>query len=91
VTFFYPGVEGGYDLKLGPALIRPFAGAGMVFAHASGPVSAAGNSFTFWPGVALVGDIPKSPVFIGADVRLLVFAAGGNPALAAQLAAGINL
>lgn len=91
ITFFYPGVEGGYDVKLGPALIRPFAGAGFVFANASGPVSGSSNSFTVWPGVALVGDIPKSPVFIGADVRLLVFTAGGDPALAAQLAAGVNL
>ncbi|HEY8075330.1 MAG TPA: hypothetical protein VIF62_14495 [Labilithrix sp.] len=91
VTYIYPGVEAGYDIRLKPVTLRPFVGAGVIFANASGPVSGAGNTPALWPGLALVGDIPKSPVFFGLDARLLYLTKPADTALAAQLAAGVKL
>ncbi len=81
-NFLYPGVEGGYELSLGPLLVRPYLGLGPLILHetlpsvtVAGVTNAQGSSsttyFAVWPGVT--GLYPVSPhVFIGADVRYVI-------------------
>jgi hypothetical protein len=81
-NFFYPGVEGGYELSLGPLLVRPYLGIGpMILDKNLGSVtvgtttnSLGSNSTTYfavWPGVT--GLYPITPqIFVGADLRYVI-------------------
>jgi hypothetical protein len=59
------GGEIGWDIPIGIALVRPLLGGGAV-------VGDGRTSPAFWPGVALVGAVPSTPIFVGLDGRLFV-------------------
>lgn len=90
---FYPGAEVGYDASLGPVVLKPYLGAGLLVAKVTGlsglgAGAAGGESFALWPGVAATYEIPKSPAFVGADARLLIATRGGDPSLGLFLTGG---
>jgi hypothetical protein len=96
VSLFYPAAEVGYDVHVGEALIRPYAGVGVLFAHASvsglggTTQSATDSSMGIYPGVTASYEIPKSPAFVGADLRLLFATRGGDPSFGAFLTGGVR-
>jgi hypothetical protein len=57
------GGEIGWDIPIGIALLRPLAGGGAVVAGGRAAPSV-------WPGIAFVGNVPGSPLFVGLDARL---------------------
>jgi hypothetical protein len=79
---FMFGVEGGYDLTVGPVVIRPYLGLGDLIASASVPsVTVAGfgtvgggsvssGNFALWPGATVM--YPISNFFVGGDLKLLI-------------------
>jgi len=71
-SFFYPGAEGGYELTLGPVLVRPYVGVGALVLHESlPPQSASKMYFALWPGV--MAAYPITPMFfVGADARYTI-------------------
>ena len=70
-NLLYPGIEVGYDLGLGPVVVRPYAGLGVEFAFATtGNQSGSANNFAFWPGVTVA--YPIHPFFVGGDARFVV-------------------
>ena len=70
-NLLYPGIEVGYDLGLGPVLVRPYAGLGVEFAFATtGNQSGSANNFAFWPGVTVA--YPIHQFFVGGDARFVV-------------------
>lgn len=93
VRLFYPGVEAGYELPLGPVRVRPYAGMGALFVGASTKVGARESSdtrasFALWPGCTVTYDVPDANVFVGGDTRLLIATAGGDPSFGAFVTAG---
>jgi hypothetical protein len=74
---YYFGAEVGYDLYLGPVILRPMAGIGLATAHASvclGGTCASGtgsSNLYIAPGAVLMFPVTSS-IFIGADVRYLI-------------------
>ena len=82
-TFFYPAFELGYDYRALPEVtLRAYAGIGLGIQHASDSSnilaqSTTDASFTFYPGVQFDYQLPRSPVYFGVDMRVLV-AAGEN-------------
>ena len=77
VHVFYPGAEVGYDLHIDRVTIRPYAGAGVVFASVSTKVGDQESSdtksrFAIYPGVTAHYEIPQTAFFAGADMRLLI-------------------
>jgi hypothetical protein len=84
VRIFYPGAEVGYDISVGPVIIRPYAGLGALFATASfksgsEESSSTNGSFALWPGCTVMYDFPRSSFFIGGDTRLVIATSGGDP------------
>ena len=71
---FYPSIEVGYDLHVAKGLvIRPYGGGGVMFNVLSfGDKSATLHSAAIYPGCVITYTIPKSPVFVGGDARLLL-------------------
>ena len=70
-NLLYPGIEVGYDLGLGPLLVRPYAGIGVEIAFATtGNQSASANNVAFWPGVTVAYPIQR--FFVGGDARFVV-------------------
>jgi len=70
-NFLYPGVEGGYELALGPLLVRPYAGLGTLVLRASvPPQSVTRFYFAIWPGAVVTFAITPN-IFVGGDVRYL--------------------
>ncbi|MBX3216340.1 MAG: porin family protein [Labilithrix sp.] len=95
VRLFYPGVEAGYELPLGPVRVRPYAGMGALFISASTTMGAreasdTRTSFALWPGCTVTYDVPESNVFVGGDTRLLIATAGGDPSFGAFVTAGMR-
>lgn len=89
VHVFYPAGEVGYDLHLQDVTIRPYAGAGLLVAQATVlGQSATDTAFGFYPGLNANYEIPKSPAFVGADMRLLFSSRGGDPSFGAFAVAG---
>lgn len=88
----YGGFEGGYELHAGPVMIRPYGGLGPAVAFASGPGGSDSNvSLGLWFGGAAEYVIPKSPAFVGADMRLLFTTAGGDASVGFFLGGGVRL
>ena len=93
---FYPAAEAGYDIRFGRALVRPYAGVGMLFASATikglngQDASASNTSLGIFPGVTASYDVPRSNVFVGADLRLLFSTEGGDPSLGAFVTGGMR-
>lgn len=78
-TFYRPGVDFGYDVSTGPAVIRPYVGAGVAVQR----VDVSTESLQYfetaatpaaWGGIQILGEIPKTPVLVGADVSTFVVA-----------------
>jgi len=78
-TFYRPGLDVGYDLAAGPAVIRPYVGGGIAArrfdivkpetTNSDGDMNAAA-----WGGLQLLGVIPKTPLLVGADLSTFVTA-----------------
>lgn len=77
-AFYYPGAEVGYDIGLGPVLVRPYVGAGVLLGRFSTTTTNGIEStntekaLMVYPGVTAHYIIGRSPVFVGADARVLL-------------------
>lgn len=85
VTFWYPAAEIGYDYRALPEVtLRPYAGVAVGVQHSADSsnvlVPATTNAYlTFYPGLQADYQLPHSPVYIGADIRLVLAAGSGSP------------
>lgn len=85
VHLLYPGAEVGYEIPVGPVIIRPYAGIGVLLALASSSggggssTSDTTSSLAFWPGCTATYGFPDSKFFVGADTRILIATSGGDP------------
>jgi hypothetical protein len=91
----YPGVEVGYDLPVGPVVVRPYGGVGVAFVTAS--MKAEGEeqsntktSLALWPGCAVTYAIPRTPAFVGADARVLVITRADDPSFGMFATGGVR-
>lgn len=76
-SFYYPGVEVGYDIGVGPVLVRPYGGAAIMFDRKSTSLNSVTASDTqstlmIYPAVSAQYILPRSPVFVGGDMRVLI-------------------
>ena len=81
---WYPSGEAGYDVGIGPVLVRPYVGLGYLMRDN------AKDAGMVYPGVTVAYLIKDSPVFIGADGRVLLPLADGGRALGISGTAGVN-
>lgn len=82
---FYPSAEVGYDVGIGPVLVRPYVGAGVLMRDA------ANTSALVYPGATVAYLIEDTPAFVGVDGRVLLPTAdNANNALAVSGTAGVN-
>lgn len=82
---FYPSAEVGYDVGIGPVLVRPYLGAGLLLRDA------ASTTGLIYPGVTAAYLIKDTPAFVGADGRVLLPTGDGAPnAVALSGTAGVN-
>jgi hypothetical protein len=80
----YPGIEGGYELGVGPVLLRPYAGVGFVAVKlkasaGASELDASASKIGFWPGATVI--YPMDRYFLGADLRYVIVPSvdrGGN-------------
>jgi hypothetical protein len=79
------GVEGGYDITVGPVIIRPYLGLGDLIRYydiSQFGISVSGSDghFAFWPGGTVL--YPIKNFFVGGDMRLQIITdAGGGEAV----------
>lgn len=67
----YYGLEGGYEIGLGPLAVRPYVGLGNFTAKASGGgTDSSDSSLYVAPGI--VGLVSVAGLFVGADLRYVV-------------------
>lgn len=76
-SFFYPGAEVGYDIGIGPVMVRPYGGAGALFARNRTSINGTaatdtGGTLVVYPGVTAQYIFRNSPVFVGGDTRVLI-------------------
>ncbi len=78
-NFYYPGVEVGYDIALaqGRFVVRPYGAAAIEFVRDrvsvnSAAVADTSSHFMMYPGITAHYNIPKAPIYVGADTRLLI-------------------
>lgn len=95
VTTLYPSFEGGYDLRFGRLLVRPYGGLAYVVSTMTSKYrglseSATVSSPAIYPGCVLTYDIPDSSVFVGGDARLMFNLDSGGSAFAAFGSAGMR-
>jgi hypothetical protein len=67
---YYPSAEVGYDIGIKDVVLRPYGGVGALFTSA--PNSATTSTGVVYPGLTAHYLVPRSPVFLGGDARLLV-------------------
>ncbi|MDB4944463.1 MAG: hypothetical protein JWP97_3997 [Labilithrix sp.] len=76
LKLFYPSAEVGYDLRVTKDLvIRPYGGVGVLFLSADsvfGMNTPTVHALAIYPGCTISYNIPKSPVFVGGDARLVL-------------------
>ena len=95
--FYYPAAEVGYDVGIGPVLVRPYGGAGVLFARTSltsnGAVSdsATDKQLMIYPGVTAQYILPRSPLFLGGDMRVLLPLEGESAAFSLFATAGLTM
>ncbi|HSO37670.1 MAG TPA: outer membrane beta-barrel protein [Labilithrix sp.] len=82
--FLYTGAEGGYDIPVGPVVIRPYAGVGLILGMVSLKSGGESNSDTssslaFWPGCTVTYAIPRSSFYVGGDTKIVIATKGGDP------------
>jgi hypothetical protein len=81
---FYPSAEGGYDIRFGRMVVRPYGGLAVIFSSVStsspglGEVALHSTSAGIYPGCAFTYDVPASSVFVGGDARILFNLDGGS-------------
>jgi hypothetical protein len=95
-SFYYPGIEAGYDIGIGPVLVRPYGGAALLFGRTSTTINAISGSDTstslmLYPGVTAQYIFPDSPVFVGGDTRVLLPLENVKPAFSLLATAGLTL
>ena len=95
-SFLYPALEVGYDIGIGPVLLRPYAGAGVLFGRMStttNGVSATDTerAFMLYPGATASYLIGRSPVFVGGDTRVLLPLENQGISLTLLATAGLHL
>jgi hypothetical protein len=97
-TYYYPGGELGYDIGLahGQVMLRPYAGGAELFRYdrvsTNGiAVSDTSNQFMIYPGLAVHYNVPRSPVFIGGDTRLLIPTLHNHPSYQGFFVAGLSM
>jgi hypothetical protein len=86
VYILAPGAELGYDAKIGPVVLRPYAGLGMAIARASvrignATATASDSRAALWAGAQATYDVTPS-FYLGGDVRLLTTLNGNGAAVA---------
>lgn len=91
----YPAGEAGYDFRVGPVTIRPYAGVGVAFigsstTFAGQSVSASDSSLLIYPGATAYWNIPRSDFFVGGDTRMLILTKGGDPSFGLYATAGLK-
>jgi hypothetical protein len=74
-SVLYPGLEAGYDLGVGPVLLRPYAGVGYLSIKvkaSAGPneIDRSSGKIGFWPGLSVL--YPFDKYFVGIDARYVV-------------------
>lgn len=95
--YYYPAVEGGYDFNLGPVTVRPYGGLGILFSRTTVTIPTAPNDTTtsnelmLYPGVTGEFLIPRSPLFVGADTRVLIPLEGQASAFSVFGMAGVKM
>lgn len=92
-SVFYVGPEVGYDIELGPVILRPYGGVGLAAMSASattGGVSASDTvtKLVLWPGATVLYGVPASRFFVGGDTRLLTIP--GGPAFGLYALGGMS-
>ncbi len=80
VLWLRPAAEIGYDVSAGPVVIRPYGGLGLAIVRVDvtkGKETSSATAATFAGavGVSLLGEIPKTPMFVGLDVATFLTAA----------------
>jgi hypothetical protein len=95
-SFYYPALEVGYDLDLGPVLVRPYVGAGVLFIRDKVAVNGFENvntqhAFMPYPGVTAHYTLPNTPVYVGADSRVLVPVVNKGASFQAFAVAGLSM
>lgn len=96
--YVYGTVEGGYDVGIGPVLVRPYLGAGVLFRRAqvdatetTNTSSATDAAFLLYPGATVEYFFPGAPVFVGGDARVLLPFALEPASLTLFATAGVSL
>jgi Outer membrane protein beta-barrel domain len=82
--FLYTGAEVGYELPVGPVVVRPYGGVGVILSMVSltqggQSQSDSSTSLAFWPGCTVTYAIPRSSFYVGGDTKLIVATKGGDP------------
>lgn len=95
-SFYYPAAEVGYDVGIGPLLVRPYAGAGILFNRTSITTNGFSDSVTnselmIYPGVTAQYILPKTPVFVGGDVRAVLPLEGEAASFSLFATAGLKM
>jgi hypothetical protein len=94
--FYYPAVEAGYDIGIGPLLVRPYGGVGVLFVRTELTSNGNSNSATdkqlmIYPGATAQYIFPRSPIYVGADMRVLLPLEGESAALSLFGTAGVTM
>ena len=82
--FLYTGAEVGYELPVGPVVIRPYGGVGLILSmvtlsQGDQSQSDSSTSLAFWPGCTVTYAIPRSSFYVGGDTKLVIATKGGDP------------
>lgn len=95
-SFYYPAGEVGYDVGIGPVLVRPYAAAAILFNRTSITTNGVSNSVTnseliIYPGVTAQYILPKTPVFVGGDMRAVLPLEGEAASFSLFATAGLSM
>jgi hypothetical protein len=98
-NFYYPGVEVGYDIgfgREGSVMVRPYGGAAILFERdrvSANYISVANTTtqFMIYPALTARYQLPRAPVFVGADTRLLIPVDHGGVSYQAFFVAGLSV
>jgi len=78
-NYYYPALETGYDIGLarGLVMLRPYAGTAILYTRKNVVLNASNTTNTddqamLYPGVTAHVNVPDTPVFVGADNRLVI-------------------
>lgn len=94
--FYYPAVEAGYDIGIGPLLVRPYGGFGVLFARTTLTSNGISDTSTdkqlmIYPGATAEYIFPRSPLYVGGDMRVLLPLEGESAAFSLFATAGLTM